>query len=127
MAETNNYETILIGALLTSPELISATALDAKESCDDRLRTIYEIMKFLDESHMDINPATICQELENKEWTNLDAVRLVGILISLFPDDKPDLDTIDSYSKKVHEDYHCLLYTSDAADDLLCVDLGGRR
>ena len=23
--------------------------------------------------------------------------------------------------------YACLLYTSDAADDLLCVDLGGRR
>ena len=22
---------------------------------------------------------------------------------------------------------YCLLYTSDAADDLLCVDLGGRR
>ena len=26
-----------------------------------------------------------------------------------------------------HEAYTCLLYTSDAADDLLCVDLGGRR
>ena len=25
------------------------------------------------------------------------------------------------------ERLHCLLYTSDAADDLLCVDLGGRR
>src|SRR5665809_166530 len=25
------------------------------------------------------------------------------------------------------EIYPCLLYTSDAADDLLCVDLGGRR
>ncbi|CZR75312.1 DNA polymerase III DnaE [Clostridium difficile BI1] [Clostridioides difficile] len=24
-------------------------------------------------------------------------------------------------------DVACLLYTSDAADDLLCVDLGGRR
>src|SRR5450756_3121777 len=24
-------------------------------------------------------------------------------------------------------DHTCLLYTSDAADDLLCVDLGGRR
>ena len=24
-------------------------------------------------------------------------------------------------------DCFCLLYTSDAADDLLCVDLGGRR
>ena len=27
----------------------------------------------------------------------------------------------------VTEDRSCLLYTSDAADDLLCVDLGGRR
>src|SRR5450756_1826719 len=27
----------------------------------------------------------------------------------------------------VHRDLACLLYTSDAADDLLCVDLGGRR
>ena len=25
------------------------------------------------------------------------------------------------------QDHVCLLYTSDAADDLLCVDLGGRR
>src|SRR5659263_298142 len=25
------------------------------------------------------------------------------------------------------KDIYCLLYTSDAADDLLCVDLGGRR
>src|SRR5450756_2073410 len=34
---------------------------------------------------------------------------------------------------QIAEDHHpdelgiCLLYTSDAADDLLCVDLGGRR
>ena len=27
----------------------------------------------------------------------------------------------------VHQRYVCLLYTSDAADDLLCGDLGGRR
>src|SRR5450756_3221113 len=27
----------------------------------------------------------------------------------------------------VQIDMSCLLYTSDAADDLLCVDLGGRR
>ena len=26
-----------------------------------------------------------------------------------------------------HQGSTCLLYTSDAADDLLCVDLGGRR
>ena len=29
--------------------------------------------------------------------------------------------------KKPGKWYVCLLYTSDAADDLLCVDLGGRR
>ena len=28
---------------------------------------------------------------------------------------------------KVDKDIACLLYTSDAADDMQCVDLGGRR
>src|SRR5680860_921042 len=34
-----------------------------------------------------------------------------------------------SATEKPHDALHgcCLLYTSDAADDLLCVDLGGRR
>ena len=32
----------------------------------------------------------------------------------------------EPYSKHSNNK-HCLLYTSDAADDLLCVDLGGRR
>src|SRR5665213_2070491 len=38
---------------------------------------------------------------------------------------------LDEYAETRHEgQVHadgCLLYTSDAADDLLCVDLGGRR
>src|SRR5680860_1918625 len=33
-------------------------------------------------------------------------------------------DDVDTRSGKPG---YCLLYTSDAADDLLCVDLGGRR
>ena len=32
---------------------------------------------------------------------------------------------IDIFVNVLHK--YCLLYTSDAADDLLCVDLGGRR
>ena len=38
-------------------------------------------------------------------------------------------DTTRSGKKvwNVHKKNPCLLYTSDAADDLLCVDLGGRR
>ena len=31
------------------------------------------------------------------------------------------------FGNLTHFDDICLLYTSDAADDLLCVDLGGRR
>ena len=34
------------------------------------------------------------------------------------------LELVKSPESKI---YTCLLYTSDAADDLLCVDLGGRR
>ena len=34
---------------------------------------------------------------------------------------------IDALGVKIDPYLNCLLYTSDAADDLLCVDLGGRR
>ncbi len=37
------------------------------------------------------------------------------------------LDHLKKFSEKGQQPYACLLYTSDAADDLLCVDLGGRR
>src|SRR5450756_715784 len=41
----------------------------------------------------------------------------------------PLVDIIDHPLTLVFEIHsrNCLLYTSDAADDLLCVDLGGRR
>src|SRR5428012_15473 len=32
-----------------------------------------------------------------------------------------------AYYRAIQQFLACLLYTSDAADDLLCVDLGGRR
>src|SRR5428012_13235 len=39
-----------------------------------------------------------------------------------------DKRNVDAKCKQQrHEGEICLLYTSDAADDLLCVDLGGRR
>ncbi|CUX42744.1 Putative ATP-dependent DNA helicase YjcD [Clostridium sp. C105KSO15] len=38
------------------------------------------------------------------------------------------IDLKKKYGKSFEEQYKdCLLYTSDAADDLLCVELGGRR
>ena len=38
-----------------------------------------------------------------------------------------DAEGLDASFDAPYPVYACLLYTSDAADDLLCVDLGGRR
>src|SRR5450756_2050968 len=66
-----------------------------------------------------------------------EAERLGGGRIDDFP--HVDLHAVAEHGQLVHEGdvhaaedvleelAHCLLYTSDAADDLLCVDLGGRR
>src|SRR5450756_943388 len=41
---------------------------------------------------------------------------------------RPDHGVVNRVLYALPEQVHaCLLYTSDAADDLLCVDLGGRR
>ena len=47
---------------------------------------------------------------------------------------RTDIITSDDFallSREIEVEFEqytiCLLYTSDAADDLLCVDLGGRR
>eukprot|EP00657_Telonema_sp_P-1_P006642 TRINITY_DN2590_c0_g1_i2.p1 TRINITY_DN2590_c0_g1~~TRINITY_DN2590_c0_g1_i2.p1 ORF type:complete len:147 (-),score=26.20 TRINITY_DN2590_c0_g1_i2:66-506(-) len=45
-----------------------------------------------------------------------EVVDSIGVVETSKPGDKPNEPVII-----------CLLYTSDAADDLLCVDLGGRR
>ena len=38
-----------------------------------------------------------------------------------------DIEVDVMYEVKLDAFNGCLLYTSDAADDLLCLDLGGRR
>ncbi len=45
---------------------------------------------------------------------------------SFFPNINEIIDN-DPEMLYIVQDYICLLYTSDAADDLLCVVLGGRR
>ena len=53
----------------------------------------------------------------------MDAVRKDKIVKGILPDGKAQV-TVEYEDGKPRR---CLLYTSDAADDLLCVDLGGRR
>src|SRR5665213_3659426 len=58
----------------------------------------------------------------------IEASRQSGLLSSLIAAPSQDRRLL-AYedSRQFHQDLACLLYTSDAADDLLCVDLGGRR
>ena len=50
-------------------------------------------------------------------------------LAKKYADMMGELDNLKKTQEKAYlKQYNaCLLYTSDAADDLLCVDLGGRR
>src|SRR5450756_1662078 len=50
----------------------------------------------------------------------------LGLIRSNYPTMEIDSPTILGLHRTMLS-YTCLLYTSDAADDLLCVDLGGRR
>ena len=68
--------------------------------------------------------------ISNKDWINLSAY-IDGALSEI---ERARLDKSLAESKDLQQELAnlqrlkaCLLYTSDAADDLLCVDLGGRR
>eukprot|EP00657_Telonema_sp_P-1_P001575 TRINITY_DN14175_c0_g1_i1.p1 TRINITY_DN14175_c0_g1~~TRINITY_DN14175_c0_g1_i1.p1 ORF type:complete len:182 (+),score=48.90 TRINITY_DN14175_c0_g1_i1:165-710(+) len=52
-----------------------------------------------------------------------------SVMFVKFHSDDPTFtpDIINDAVRAVEQIMNCLLYTSDAADDLLCVDLGGRR
>ena len=67
------------------------------------------------------------RSLVGSEMCIRDRVLTIYFLASL-PTIKETLYTFSPGSRRARTRYlACLLYTSDAADDLLCVDLGGRR
>ena len=75
---------------------------------------------------------------EDKRFYHISTDEVYGSLgsIGLFTEETPyephspysaSKASSDHFVRAYHDTYGCLLYTSDAADDLLCVDLGGRR
>src|SRR5450756_3096797 len=61
-------------------------------------------------------------------WSSRDEAKLDGYSLQQFH--KFGLEKVapaDRFERLLKDNMSCLLYTSDAADDLLCVDLGGRR
>ena len=79
------------------------------------------------------------QELSDAGLSEQHTVALIELLFFAYRDFVSDPDEIlgqFGFGRAHHRVVHfvgrdpgmtCLLYTSDAADDLLCVDLGGRR
>src|SRR5450756_1715804 len=55
------------------------------------------------------------------------SIKPLLLIILGYPTGKPSAPKRKIEEVTWWEVYSCLLYTSDAADDLLCVDLGGRR
>src|SRR5450756_3188038 len=70
-------------------------------------------------------PAFVRTKLKNvMSGKVVDKTFNAGIKVDIANVDKRDMQ----YLYREGDDFvFCLLYTSDAADDLLCVDLGGRR
>ena len=67
-----------------------------------------------------INPVVQTCTVDTATIAHFDTAIEVGFLPGV-------TDNVGTTARQTIEDYTCLLYTSDAADDLLCVDLGGRR
>src|SRR5680860_1909790 len=76
----------------------------------------------------------------DREWSHAEALDGVGCCEQLLPGGGgsdagifehrhviPERGLVSGLEHQTVERAICLLYTSDAADDLLCVDLGGRR
>ena len=59
---------------------------------------------------------------EGRNIRALEAATGVEIIV----DDTPEAIVLSAFDP-IRREVACILYTSDAADDLLCVDLGGRR
>ncbi len=65
-------------------------------------------------------------ETITKVYENLDFYRGIEVFSNFFPATAREGGRLGMKELGAYY-YNCHLYTSDAADDLLCVDLGGRR
>lgn len=99
---SENYEALLCASFLSSPELIESVTVEPKVFADGRYRTLYEVMWALKDSV--VSPGTLCQELQNRQWGETDAIKLVSTLIGVYPE-SPGVDTAEALAKKVNDAY----------------------
>eukprot|EP01016_Furgasonia_blochmanni_P004057 TRINITY_DN1157_c0_g1_i1.p1 TRINITY_DN1157_c0_g1~~TRINITY_DN1157_c0_g1_i1.p1 ORF type:complete len:147 (-),score=27.90 TRINITY_DN1157_c0_g1_i1:19-459(-) len=77
----------------------------------------------IDRDRKDDDISKIQRLLDNDDEKGVKTAQALEMLNSYIELDESDPRLYELRARA----YTCLLYTSDAADDLLCVDLGGRR
>src|SRR5450756_2297616 len=122
------------------PAEITISRLDPEdiEEIAPLWKALLDHVAALPDAIVPVRPSDESWELERKEMLRAlagDAFALVarrggeavGYLFVRIEGPDPVWYTGDTHAELAHLSVACLLYTSDAADDLLCVDLGGRR
>ena len=95
---------------------------DLTNRIQDHLRARYEVNDVVTETAPKLESGHFFPFLES--YTELE----LSLSLALLGFYRHAFDSLrSSFELCVAGVYYCLLYTSDAADDLLCVDLGGRR
>eukprot|EP00831_Metopus_contortus_P025048 TRINITY_DN2169_c0_g1_i2.p1 TRINITY_DN2169_c0_g1~~TRINITY_DN2169_c0_g1_i2.p1 ORF type:complete len:249 (-),score=63.05 TRINITY_DN2169_c0_g1_i2:52-798(-) len=140
---TKNYANTYfyyIVELLSSFDLCELKRIGRKKICNFEplfSNQVYinseEYYSFIEHNHKSTHKLKMEVSAKSKYIQNISREILAGIDFTTKPKLEPE--PIESTLPSVLEDFHftfshldyCLLYTSDAADDTPCVDLGGRR
>src|SRR5450756_3237020 len=83
---------------------------------------VFEHVKGILVETLSVDEDKVTMEARFQEDLETDSLDLVELVMTM--EEKFDIKISDAEAAQIKT---CLLYTSDAADDLLCVDLGGRR
>jgi KaiC/GvpD/RAD55 family RecA-like ATPase len=102
---STNYEYLLVASFLAAPDLVNLVGVESKSFSDPKVRGVLEAMVAIKDG--DLNEMTVCQELQNRKWSQDDAVKVVSILNGFQGDTHfaPTLENAEFYADKINEAY----------------------
>src|SRR5665213_1598168 len=116
---------------LTTPLSVTGTAEELDRELPativDFVAAHLQLKNTLDKAKAEMDAAAKTAQAEAKAKTKTPAKREPGKPDTTLAAPTKPAQAVAPEPPKTASLFDCLLYTSDAADDLLCVDLGGRR
>lgn len=103
---SENYEYLLVASFLAAPDLVNLVAIERKAFSDSEIRGVYDAMVAVKDG--DLNEMTVCQELQNRKWTQQGAVKIVSMLNGFQGEERfsPTLENAEFYADKISEAYY---------------------